>query len=116
MEQDDARDDREDGDAERDERIRALVARLARPHPSGARVIERATLLAEGADFRAVITWIEARGGRPEAVKPSRAPRGLHSARTAGDDRSAAPLRYLVPAGACAGPASSTPSTPGDPR
>jgi hypothetical protein len=39
----------------RDENIRALVKRLARPHGSGGAVIERAALLAEAADFTSVI-------------------------------------------------------------
>ena len=46
-----------------DEGLRVLVAGLARPHRSGGRVIERASLLASGADFRAAIAWIEAHGG-----------------------------------------------------
>src|SRR5688500_9751773 len=38
--------------------IQSLVTRLARAHPSGGSVIERAAILAEGADSDAVITWI----------------------------------------------------------
>lgn len=86
-------------EASPDDAIRALVARLARPHPSGGLVVERATLLAEGADFGAVMAWIEAHGGRAEAVAPPRAPRGLHSPRPAsGGDGSPMPLRFIVPA------------------
>jgi hypothetical protein len=35
-----------------DDPILALVKRLARPHASGGTVIERAAILADGADFR----------------------------------------------------------------
>ena len=35
---------------EPDEAIRAVVTRLSRPHASGGAVIERAAILAEGAD------------------------------------------------------------------
>jgi hypothetical protein len=38
--------------------ILALVKRLARPRASGGAVIERAAILAEGADFASVIAWI----------------------------------------------------------
>jgi hypothetical protein len=41
--------------------IRSLLTRLARAHPSGGTVIERAAVLAEGADFDAVMAWIVAR-------------------------------------------------------
>jgi hypothetical protein len=37
----------------------ALVKRLARPDSSGGAVIERAAILAEGADFASVMAWIE---------------------------------------------------------
>jgi hypothetical protein len=53
-----------------DDAIRALVTRLGRPHRSGGRVIERATLMAEGADFTAVMAWIEAHGGEAEHCRP----------------------------------------------
>jgi hypothetical protein len=33
-----------------DDEIRAVVTRLARPHPAGGEVIERAAILAEGSD------------------------------------------------------------------
>ena len=57
-----------------DDAIRALVIRLARPHGSGGEVIERAAILAEGADSAAVIAWITAHAGVPEAIVDS-APR-----------------------------------------
>jgi Aldo/keto reductase family len=50
-----------------DDAIRALLTRLARAHPSGGTVVERAAILAEGADFDAVIAWVRAHGGQPEA-------------------------------------------------
>lgn len=87
-----------------DEAIRDLVTRLARPHASGGKVIERAAILAEGADFAAVIAWIEARAGRPEAAVSPAASHGLHGTRLngtgAGQDRP--PLRFVLPAGALA--------------
>lgn len=85
-----------------DDAIRALVTRLARPHRSGGSVVERASVLAEGADFRAVMAWIEAHGGEAEAAAPApRSKGGLHSARGGADPaREAVPLRFILPAGA----------------
>jgi hypothetical protein len=80
-----------------DDVIRVLVSRLARPHGSGAVTIERAALLASGADFGAVMRWIHAQGGRSVAP-PARAERGLHGVRQTQDE--ATPLRYILPAGA----------------
>jgi hypothetical protein len=62
-----------------DDAIRALVARLARAHPSGGKVIERAAILAEGADFAAVMAWVIAHGGKPEPTVAAATRRGLHS-------------------------------------
>jgi len=85
--------------ADRDDATRAVVTRLARRHPSGGRVIERAAILAEGADCAAVVTWIIAHRGKPEAAL-STTRRGLHSPRL--DDSLAAepraPARYVLPA------------------
>ena len=79
-----------------DREIRALVTRLARPHASGGRVIERAAILAEGSDFVSVIGWIIAHAGQPEAA--SLAPsRGLHGARLSGEDP--VPRRFVLPPG-----------------
>jgi hypothetical protein len=82
--------------------IRAVVERLARRHPSGGMVVERAAILAEGADSAAVIAWIAAHAGEPEAAAVTRKGGGLHGSRIAG--RSAAegrpPARYVLPAGA----------------
>ena len=83
-----------------DDTIRALLTRLARPHRSGGRVIERATLLAEGGDFRAVMTWIEAHGGKPEAPAAPRSHLGLHSERLDAGASAPTPLRFILPAGA----------------
>jgi hypothetical protein len=82
-----------------DEDIRALVKRLARPHPSGGAVIERAAILAEAADFTSVITWIADHDGRPEARVASVSARGLHGSRVndAGGEEHRPPLRYVLP-------------------
>jgi len=85
-----------------DETIRVLVARLSRPHRSGGRVIERASLLASGADFEAAMSWIEAHGGQPEAATVAPAERGLHSPRLAqAASGGAKPLRFILPASSC---------------
>jgi hypothetical protein len=86
-----------------DEAIRALVTRLSRAHPSGGEVVERAAILAEGADFAAVEGWIIAHGGQPEAKPATSAPRGLHGSRlTAAAGAEGVPARYVLPAGALA--------------
>ncbi len=94
---------REYGQGMDDEKIQTLVTRLARPHRSGGAVIERAAILAEGEDFTAVVAWITAHDGQPEAaaVAASKS-RGLHGSR-AGEAIGASPrepLRYVLPAGA----------------
>lgn len=87
-----------------DEDIRLLVTRLARPHPSGGQVIERADLLAAGADFTSIMAWITDHAGIPDAAIASAPRRGLHGSRLhdGGGDQSATPLRYVLPAGALA--------------
>jgi hypothetical protein len=85
-----------------DDATRAVVRRLARRHPSGGTVIERAAILAEGADATRVVAWVIAHGGQPEAAVVS-VRRGLHSPRLndlAGAGRP--PLRYVLPEGAFA--------------
>ena len=85
-----------------DDAIRRLVTRLARPHPSGGKVVERAGILAEGADFAAVMAWIVAHGGEPEATAVSAAPSGgLHGGRLthSGTAQARLPLRFVLPAG-----------------
>ena len=63
-----------------DQAIRSLVTRLARAHPSGGTVVERAAIVAEGADSRAVVTWIVDHGGTPEEAPATSQRRGLHGA------------------------------------
>lgn len=82
-----------------DEALRLLVTRLARPHRSGGRAIERASLLSSGSDFDAAVAWIEAHGGEPELPAASRSSGGLHSERH-GIEGGSAPLRWVLPAGA----------------
>ena len=92
-----------------DESIRALVARLARPHRSGGAVIERAAILASGSDSTEVLTWITAHDGKAEDAAATSASRGLHSARL-GQEHSGSPtpLRFVLPPGAL------TPTAPAD--
>jgi hypothetical protein len=83
-----------------DDGIRVLVKRLSRPHASGGDVVERASILAEGADFPSIMDWITAHAGVPEDAAVA-APRGLHGARLDGGGAPPrAPLRYVLPAGA----------------
>jgi hypothetical protein len=87
-----------------DDAIRALVTRLSRPHPSGGDVIERAAIFAEGAHSTAIVAWIMAHDGMPEAPVASASSRGLHGPRLT-DGVGAAPrqpLRYVLPAGTLA--------------
>jgi hypothetical protein len=86
-----------------DDAIRALVTRLARPHRSGGEAIERAAIVAAGADSAAVIAWIVDHAGIPEAASAKAPRRGLHGSRLSGDGEAAqskAPLRFVLPAGA----------------
>jgi hypothetical protein len=85
-----------------DEAIAALVARLARPHPAGGTVVERAAIVAEGADFDAVMRWILGHGGIPEAPVATSARHGLHGSRlhAGGGSEQRAPSRFVLPAGA----------------
>jgi len=87
-----------------DDAIRAVVTRLSRPHPSGGEVIERAAILAEGADFNAVITWITAHAGIPEAPAAAASKHGLHGPRLNDGGRAEprTPLRFVLPPGALA--------------
>jgi hypothetical protein len=83
-----------------DEEILALVKRLARPHASGGAVIERAAILAEGADFASVMAWIANHDGKPEARPAARSTHGLHGSRPkTGTEQRETPLRYVLPAG-----------------
>jgi hypothetical protein len=90
-----------------DASIRALVRRLSRADAKGGATIERAAIMAEGAQLDAVVEWIVAHDGRPEdrpAAKSSG--RGLHAARlSAASTVDRPPLRYVIPASALADPA-----------
>ncbi len=82
--------------------IRALLLRLARPHPSGGKAIERAALLAAGGDFPQVMAWIADHDGQPEAVVPAAVGGGgLHGSRmrSSGGGGQRSPLRYVLRAG-----------------
>jgi hypothetical protein len=85
-----------------DDAIRSLVSRLARPRPGGGATVERAAILAEGADFDAVISWIAGRGGEAEAATKSSARHGLHGAqmRATGSAQPRVPARFILPADA----------------
>jgi hypothetical protein len=89
-----------------DDAIRSLVARLARAHPSGGTVIERAAIMAAGGDSDAIATWIAAHGGQPEAAVETTTRHGLHGARvhTSGGAAPRAPSRFVLPAGALDAP------------
>jgi hypothetical protein len=83
-----------------DDAILALVTRLARPHPAGGKVIERAAIMAAGTDSPAVVAWILAHAGEPEQSAATAPRHGLHGARLAGADGQArAPQRFVLPAG-----------------
>lgn len=86
-----------------DAAIRELVVRLARRHPDGGHVIARAAILAEGADFAAVVGWITAHDGVPEGPVPAtRSGGGLHGTQVTGT-RAAHDVparRFVLPAGA----------------
>ena len=80
-----------------DEAIRTVVRRLSRRHRSGGRVIERAAVVASGADGEAIIAWIVAHDGQPESDTPAAVGGGLYGARP---QRASGPQRYVLPAGA----------------
>ena len=85
-----------------DDAIRCLLTRLARAHPAGGTVIERAAVVAAGADSEAVLAWILAHGGKPEAVLATAARHGLHGTRlhASGASEPRVPSRFVLPAGA----------------
>lgn len=76
--------------------MQAIVRRLARPSRAGGHVIERAAIVAEGSDFRAIEAWILEHGGKGE-TPPAPVGRGLFAERTTRADP--LPTRYLLPAG-----------------
>ena len=87
-----------------DDAIRALLRRLARPHASGGEVVERAAILAEGADFAAVMAWIAAHAGVADTQVATTPRSGLHGSRLSSGSGAAprTPLRFVLPAGALA--------------
>jgi hypothetical protein len=80
--------------------ITAFVKRLSRPHPSGGTVIERAAIVAVGADSPAIIDWIIAHSGTPETSAPAARNRGLHGSRITDGRHPASrqPMRFVLPA------------------
>jgi hypothetical protein len=64
-------------------------------------VIERAAILAEGAETTAVVAWIMAQDGRPEAAVARPSTSGLHGSRVSDTSgtQSSPPSRYVLPAG-----------------
>ena len=84
-----------------DEALRAVVARLARPHRSGGSVIERSAILAEGTGSAAIFRWITDHEGTAEVAAPAAPPRGLHGTGFGGGvTPSRGPARYVLPTGA----------------
>jgi hypothetical protein len=66
-------------------------------------VVERAAILATGSESSAVIAWIVAHEGKPEAAVAASSTRGLHGSRLSEGTRSERPpLRYVLPAGTLA--------------
>jgi hypothetical protein len=84
-----------------DPEIATLVTRLSRPHPSGGTVIERAAILASGADSPAIMNWIIAHSGVPETNASALHKRGLHGSRINDGNHRAPqqPARFVLPAG-----------------
>jgi hypothetical protein len=80
--------------------IRTLVARLGRPHGSGGIVVERAAILAEGADFDAVVAWIVAHDGEAETRAAPAPTGGLHGIRSSGASGAGPSRRFVLPAAA----------------
>jgi hypothetical protein len=82
--------------------ITTLVTTLARPHRSGGVVIERAAILAAGADYTTIMDWIAAHSGAPETAAPAARSRGIHGSRINGGEgtTSRQPMRFVLPAGA----------------
>jgi hypothetical protein len=85
-----------------DDAIRSLLTRLARAHPAGGTVVERAAVVAAGADSEAVVAWIVANGGKPEAAVETSTRHGLHGSRlhSSGASQPRLPSRFVLPAGA----------------
>jgi hypothetical protein len=86
-----------------DTAIRSVVTRLARPHASGGNVIERAAIIAEGANSPAILAWVVAHSGPAEAAASRTGGAGLHGSRmvNAGGAEPRNPMRFVLPAGVC---------------
>jgi hypothetical protein len=84
-----------------DDAIQTVVRRLARPHISGGKVIERSVILAEGSSSGAIIDWILAHSGVPDSTSAAAAKNGLHGSRDEVTQGAQArpPLRFVLPAG-----------------
>ncbi len=82
-----------------DSEITTLVTRLSRPHPSGGIVIERAAILAAGRDYPAIMDWITAHSGVPEATTSTTRRHGLHGSRMndGNSTPSRQPMRFVLP-------------------
>ena len=78
--------------------IGVLVERLARPHASGGRVIERSVILAEGANAGPILKWIAEHDGAPDSTSASTRGRGLHSARVESAGQASPARRFVLPA------------------
>lgn len=63
-------------------------------------MIERAAILAAGVDFPAVMDWIIAHSGTPDATVSTTRSRGLHGSRISDGGAAAArkPARFVLPA------------------
>jgi hypothetical protein len=85
-----------------DDAIGSLLTRLARAHPAGGTVIERAAVVAAGADSQAIMTWILAHGGKPEAAAETSTRHGLHGSRlhTSSESQPRVPSRFVLPTSA----------------
>ena len=82
-----------------DSAIREIVTRLARTTSSGERTIERAAILAEGANCGDIEAWIVREGGEAQTNAPARRGGGLHADRiNARATSSGVPTRYVLPA------------------
>ena len=89
-----------------DDAIRLLLTRLARAHPSGGMVIERAAIVAEGTGSEEALRWMLAHGAEPEATVATPARHGLHGSdlRATGGSGRSVPSCYILPAGALDSP------------
>ena len=61
--------------------------------------MERAAILAEGADFAAIMAWVMAHGGKAETAVAAAPSRGLYGSSYNGEAESSTPLRFVLPPG-----------------